>query len=128
VKVHDVLAGEGGSVTLGGQFVVTPTGLVGVNVTVPMNDPNAVTVTVVAAPFAPVLKLTGLVAEIEKSTKGVTVATTLTELDAVPIVPITFTVYVFTAVHLGTGLPKHVTVTFKVRELVPPAATPSISE
>jgi hypothetical protein len=30
-------------------------------------------------------------------------------------------------VHFGTGLPKHVTVTFKVRELVPPAGTPSIN-
>ena len=94
VKVHDAVAGEGGRVTLAGQVVVRPAGLVGVNVTVPVNDPTAVTVTVVAAPVAPVLKFTGLVAEIVKSEtpEGETTAATLVALDAVPTVPVIFTV------------------------------------
>jgi hypothetical protein len=93
-KVQDAVAGEGGSVTLGGQVVVRPAGLVGVNVTAPVNVPCAVTVTVVAAPVAPVLKFTGLVAEIVKSetAPAVTVAAMLTFLDIVPTDPITFTV------------------------------------
>jgi hypothetical protein len=94
VKVHDAVAGEGGSVTLAGQAVVRPAGLVGVNVTVPVNEFTAVTVTVVEAPVAPVLKFTGLVAEIVKfgpATAPVTVAATLTALDAVPIVPVALT-------------------------------------
>ncbi len=94
VKVHDAVAGEGGSVTLGGQVVVRPAGLAGVNVTEPVNDPTAVTVTVVAAPVAPVLKFTGLVAEILKSgvaLADVTVAATTTDLDAVPTVPVALT-------------------------------------
>jgi hypothetical protein len=91
-KVHDVVAGDGGSVTLGGHVVVKPAGLVGVNVTVPVNVPTAVTVTVVEAPVAPVLKFTGFVAEIVKSEGAVTVVATLTNLDAVPIVPVTLTV------------------------------------
>ena len=94
VKVHEAVAGEGGRVTLAGQVVVRPAGLVGVNVTVPVNDPTAVTVTVVAAPVAPVLKFTGLVAEIVKSEtpEGETTAATLVALDAVPTVPVIFTV------------------------------------
>ena len=94
VKVHEAVAGEGGRVTLAGQVVVRPAGLVGVNVTVPVNDPTAVTVTVVAAPVAPVLKFTGLVAEILKSEtpEGETTAATLVALDAVPTVPVIFTV------------------------------------
>jgi len=94
VKVHEAVAGEGGSVTLAGQVVVRPAGLVGVNVTVPVNVPNAVTVTVVAAPVAPVLKFTGLVAEIVKSETpaGETTAATLVALDAVPTVPVILTV------------------------------------
>ena len=94
VKVHEAVAGEGGRVTLAGQVVVRPAGLVGVNVTVPVNVPTAVTVTVVAAPVAPVLKLTGLVAEIVKSETpvGETTAATLTALDAVPTVPVILTV------------------------------------
>ncbi len=91
-KVHDAVAGDGGNVTLGGQAVVKPAGLVGVNVTVPVNDPTAVTVTVVAAPVPPVLKFTGVVAEIRKSEGPVTVVATFTNLDAVPVVPVTFTV------------------------------------
>jgi hypothetical protein len=93
VKVHDAVAGEGGSVTLGGQVVVRATGPTGVNETVPVNPPTAVTVTVAAAPVAPVLKFTGLVAEIVKSETAAdtTTAATLTELNAVPIVPVTFT-------------------------------------
>jgi len=93
-KVHDAVAGEGGSVTLAGHVVVRPAGLVGVNVTVPLNPPVAVTATVVAAPVAPVSKFTGVVAEMVKSgpaTALVTVAATLTPLDAVPMVPVTFT-------------------------------------
>jgi hypothetical protein len=90
VKVHEAVAGEGGRVTLGGQVVVRPAGLVGVNVTVPVNPPTEVTVTVVAAPVAPVLKFTGLVAEMVKSTRGVTVAATLTALDA-PLFPVAWT-------------------------------------
>jgi hypothetical protein len=89
--VQDPVAGEGGRVTLGGQVVVRPAGLVGVNVTVPVNDPTAVTVTVVAGPVAPVLKFTGLVPEIVKSLRGMTVAATLTALDAVPIFPVALT-------------------------------------
>ncbi|TMH94341.1 hypothetical protein E6H37_07380 [Candidatus Bathyarchaeota archaeon] len=94
MKVHEAVAGEGGRVTLAGQVVVRPAGLVGVNVTVPVNDPTAVTVTVVAAPVAPVLKFTGLVAEILKSEtpEGETTAATLVALDAVPTVPVIFTV------------------------------------
>jgi hypothetical protein len=93
VNVHEAVAGEGGRVTLGGQVVVRPAGLVGVNVTVPVNVPCAVTVTVVAAPVAPVLKFTGLVAEIVKSETAadVTVAATMTDLDAVPTVPVALT-------------------------------------
>ena len=94
VKVHDAVAGEGGSVTLAGQTVDRPAGLVGVNVTVPVNVPTAITVTVVAAPVAPVLKFTGVVAEIVKSETpvGETTAATLTALDAVPTVPVILTV------------------------------------
>jgi len=94
VKVHEAVAGEGGSVTLAGQTVDRPAGLVGVKVTVPVNVPTAVTVTVVAAPVAPVLKFTGVVAEMVKSGPVialVTVVATLTALDAVPMVPVTFT-------------------------------------
>ena len=80
--------------TLAGHVVVRPAGLVGVNVIVPVNVPTAVTVTVVAAPVAPVLKFTGVVAEIVKSDAPVdeTTAATGAILDAVPVVPITFTV------------------------------------
>jgi len=94
VKVHEAVAGEGGSVTLAGHVVVRPVGLVGVNVTVPVNPPVAVTVTVAAAPVAPMSKFTGVVAEMVKSGPVialVTVVATLTALDAVPMVPVTFT-------------------------------------
>jgi hypothetical protein len=91
-KVHDAVAGDGGSVTLGGQAVVKPAGLVGVNVTVPVNVPTAVIVTVVAAPVAPVLKFTGVVAEMRKSEGPETVVATLTNLEAVLMVPVTLTV------------------------------------
>ena len=96
VKVHDAVAGEGGRVTLGGQVTVKPVDGVaeGASVTAPLNDPTAVTVTVVDAPVVPVLKFTGLVAETVKSEAeaAVTIVATLTNLDAVPMVPVTFTV------------------------------------
>ncbi len=94
VKVHEAVAGEGGRVTLAGQTVDRPAGLAGVNVTVPVNVPTAVTVTVVAAPVAPVLKFTGVVAEIVKSETPAaeTTAATLVALDAVPTVPVILTV------------------------------------
>ena len=95
-KVHEAVAGEGGSVTLGGQVTVKPVDGVteGASVTAPLNDPTAVTVTVVDAPVVPMSKFTGLVAEIVKSEAevAVTIAATLTNLDAVPTVPVTFTV------------------------------------
>ncbi len=91
-KEHDAVAGDGGNVTLGGHAVVRSTGLVGVNVTVPVNVPTAVTVTVVAAPVAPVLKFTGVIAEIRKSEGPVTVAVTKAFLDTVPTAPIAATV------------------------------------
>jgi hypothetical protein len=99
-----------------------------VRVTAPVNPPDGVIVTV-ELPVAPVLKFAGVVAEIVKSGKAtalVTVAATLTALDAVPMVPVTFTLYVFRAVHLIGAMEVQVTVTFRVRELDPPAATPSI--
>src|SRR5207245_10763207 len=94
LQLHEAVTGEGGSVTLAGQTADRPAGLVGVNVTVPVHGPIAVTVTVVAAPVAPVLKFTGLVAEIVKSETpaGETTAATLVALDAVPTVPVILTV------------------------------------
>ena len=58
--------------------------------TVPLNEPTAVTVTVVAAPVAPELKFTGPVAPIAKSETEteVTVAPNLSDLDEVPTAPL----------------------------------------
>jgi hypothetical protein len=93
VKVHDAVAGEGGSVTLAGQVTVRPVDGVteGVSVTAPLNAPTALTVTVVDAPVVPVLKFTGPVAEMVKSETetDVTIAVNLIDLDAVPTPPLT---------------------------------------
>jgi hypothetical protein len=119
------------TVRLAGQLAVRPVAgeTTVVRVTVPVKPPEGVIV-IVELPVAPVLKFAGLVAEIAKSgpaTAAVTTAATLTNLDAVPTVPATFTVYVFGAVHLIGATVVHVTVTFRVTVLDPPAATPSIS-
>ncbi len=92
------------TVRLAGQLGVMPVvGVVEVvRVTVPVNPPDGVIVMVElpvalrALTEAPVLKSAGEVAEIVKSpttaAAAVTVAATLTALDAVPTVPVTVTV------------------------------------
>jgi hypothetical protein len=84
------------TVRLAGQFAVRPAAgeTTVVRVTAPVKPPEGVIV-IVELPVAPVLKFAGLVAEIVKS--GVTpvddtTAATLAALDAVPTVPVTFTV------------------------------------
>jgi hypothetical protein len=83
-------------VRLAGQLAVRPVAgeTTVISVTAPVKPPDGVIV-IVELPVAPVLKFAGLVAETVKSgpaTALVTIVATFTNLDAVPVVPVTFTV------------------------------------